>query len=161
MTKAPWQLWHQNTWDSSRNWCLLKPRMWRGSEGTITLEDDGAAPLVLVASDSGRGVSALEGGWEDLAEEANSLSILALSIPSDTRRLCFVSGERVSNVDLRGFCEGEERELLMLEMDWELPARTAWTLNSSETLRVLLLGLDGMPGVGEKGRVGTFDNDRS
>jgi hypothetical protein len=47
-----------------------------------------------------------------LTEEANSLSIRALSIPKDTRRLCFVSGERVSNVDLRGFCNGDERTLL-------------------------------------------------
>jgi len=92
--------------------------MWCGSEGSITLEDDEAVPLVtFIVSNSGSGVKALEGGWEDLTEEANSLSIRALSIPRDTRRLCFVSGESVSNVDLRVFCNGDERGLLMPEMD--------------------------------------------
>ena len=81
--------------------------------------------MVFVSSDSGRGVNALEGGRDDFTEEASSLSIRALSIPKDTRRLCFVSGERVSNVDLRGFCDGDERALLVLEMDCELPTRTA------------------------------------
>lgn len=97
--------------------------MWWGSEGSITLEDD-EAPLVFISSDSGRGVNALEGGW-DLTVEANSLSIRALSIPKDTRRLCFVSGERVSNVDLRGLCNGDERTLLELEIDCEPLTRTA------------------------------------
>jgi len=60
-----------------------------------------------------------------LTEEANSLSIRALSIPKDTRRLCFVSGESVSNVDLRGLCNGDEQTLLELEIDCELPARTS------------------------------------
>jgi len=89
------------------------------------LEDD-EAPLGLARSDSGRGVNALEGGRDDdLIEEANSLSIRALSIPKDTRRLCFVSGERVSNVDLRGLCGDDGWALLKLEVDCELPARTA------------------------------------
>jgi hypothetical protein len=135
--------------------------MWWGSEGSITLDDDDEAPFIFIRSDSGRGVNALEGGRDDLTEEANSLSIRALSIPRDTRRLCFVSGERVSNAALRGFCNGDERTLLELDRDCELPARTAWTLNSSETLRARLPGREGMPGVGEKGRVGTLDNERS
>ena len=90
----------------------------------MTLEVD-EAPLDFVVSDSGRGVNDLEGGWDDLAEEATSLSIRALSIPRDTRRLCFVSGERVSNVDFRGLPSGNERGLLMPEMDCELPVWTA------------------------------------
>ena len=121
----------------------------------------GEPPLDLINSDSGRGVNDLEGGCDDLTEEANSLSIRALSIPRDTLRLCFVSGERVSNVDLRGFCDGDERILLNPEIDCELPARATWTLSSSETLRARLPGREGMPGVGEKGRVGTLDNERS
>ena len=97
--------------------------MWCGSEGSITLEDD-EAPFVFTSSDSGRGVNALDGGWEVLTEVASSLSIRALSIPKDTRRLCFVSGESVSNVDLRGLCNGDERGLLIPETDCELPTRT-------------------------------------
>lgn len=59
-----------------------------------------------MSENSGSGVNALEGGC-DFLEDATSLSIRAFSIPKDTRRLCRVSGDKLSKA-LRAGGDGND-----------------------------------------------------